>query len=74
MASYALLQAFGGARFDAVDGVLHLEPGIQGDYRCFLATATGYGTVGVSDGKPFVQVVAGTIPYKTLRYQPRVLG
>jgi len=74
MASYALLEAFGGARFDAVDGVLHLEPGIQGDYRCFLATATGYGTVGVSDGKPFVQVVAGTIPFKSIRYQPRPLG
>ena len=40
----------------------------------FLATATGYGTVGVSDGKPFVQVVSGTIPFKSIRYQPRPLG
>jgi hypothetical protein len=26
MASYALIQAFSGARFDAVDGVMHLQP------------------------------------------------
>jgi uncharacterized protein (DUF608 family) len=70
MASYSLLQALGGARFDAVDGVLHLQPALRGDYRCFLATATGYGTVGVSDGKPFVQVVSGTIGVKDIRYAP----
>jgi uncharacterized protein (DUF608 family) len=68
MASYALLQALGGARFDAVDGVLHLTPAITGDFRCFLSTATGYGTVGVTDGKPFVTVVSGAIPYKEIRY------
>jgi uncharacterized protein (DUF608 family) len=70
MASYALLEAFGGARFDAVDGVLHLRPALRGDYRCFLATATGYGTVGVSDGKPFVQVVSGRIDVKDIQYTP----
>ncbi len=70
MASYALLQALGGARYDAIDGILHLEPALRGDYRCFLSTATGYGTVGVSDGKPFVQVVSGTIDVKDIRYAP----
>jgi hypothetical protein len=33
-----------GARYDAVDKLLHLEPRIAGDFRSFLATATGYGT------------------------------
>jgi hypothetical protein len=70
MASYALLQALGGARYDAIDGILHLQPSIRGDYRCFLSTATGYGTVGVSDGKPFVHVVSGTIAVKDIRYAP----
>ncbi|HEY1794159.1 MAG TPA: GH116 family glycosyl hydrolase [Opitutaceae bacterium] len=69
-ASYGLLQALGGARYDAVDSVLHLQPAVQGDFRCFLATATGYGTVGVTDGKPFVKVVSGTIPYREIRYVP----
>jgi uncharacterized protein (DUF608 family) len=70
MASYALLQALSGARYDAVDGVLHLEPPTRGDFRCFLSTATGYGTVGVTDGKPFIKAVSGTIAPKEIRYLP----
>ncbi|MFZ1057012.1 MAG: GH116 family glycosyl hydrolase, partial [Opitutaceae bacterium] len=70
MASYALLQALSGSRFDAVDGVLHLAPPLPGDFRCFISTATGYGTVGVADGKPFLNVVAGSIAVKELRYVP----
>lgn len=66
MSSYALLEAFGGARFDAVDKVLYLSPAIKGDFRCFLSTATGYGTVGIKNGHPFVEVVSGTIPYRRI--------
>jgi uncharacterized protein (DUF608 family) len=69
MSSFALLQAFSGARFDAVEKVLYLEPAIKGDFRCFFSTATGYGTVGVKDGKPFVEVVSGKIPFKEIRYK-----
>jgi uncharacterized protein (DUF608 family) len=67
MSSYALLQAFSGARFDAVDKVLYLKPPIKGDFRCFLSTATGFGTVGVKNGKPFVEIVSGQIPYKEIK-------
>jgi uncharacterized protein (DUF608 family) len=70
MASYALLQGLTGARFDAVDRVLYLEPRIAGDFRAFLCTASGYGTVGVRDGQPYVEVCQGTIPYKRIVYQP----
>lgn len=68
LSSYALLQGMSGARYDAVDKVLHLRPSIKGDFRCFLATATGYGTVGVRHGKPFVEVVSGHIPYSKIEY------
>jgi hypothetical protein len=71
MSSYALLQAFSGARFDAVDQILYLKPAIAGDFRSFLCTATGYGTVGVKDGKPFLEVVAGTIPLARIEYSAR---
>jgi len=70
MSSYALLQAYSGARFDAVERVLYLKPATRGDFRCFLSTATGYGHVGVSDGRPFVSVSAGTIPYSRIHYVP----
>jgi hypothetical protein len=68
MSSYALLQALSGARFDAVDQVLYLRPRIKGDFRSFVAVATGYGLVGVKNGAPFVEVVSGTIPYSRIEY------
>ncbi len=70
MSSYALLQALSGARYDAVEQMLYLAPQLKGDFRCFLATAGGYGTVGVRRGKPFLEVRAGSIPVKEIRYQP----
>jgi uncharacterized protein (DUF608 family) len=69
LSSYALLQALSGARYDAVDRTLHLQPAIRGDFRAFLAAATGYGTVGVRNGKPFLDVRSGTIPVDAIRYQ-----
>ena len=70
MASYGLLQSFTGARYDAVEKTLTLKPTIPGDFRSFLCTATGYGTVGVRDGEPFVEVKQGTIPYEEIAYEP----
>jgi hypothetical protein len=68
MSSYALLQAFSGARYDALAKTLYLKPVIAGDFRSFLSTATGFGTVGVRDGKPFLEVKSGTIPYEKIEY------
>jgi hypothetical protein len=66
MASYGLLQAHGGARYDAVEKTLYLKPAVAGDVRVFLSTATGYGTVGLRNGEPFVQVARGTIPVERI--------
>lgn len=66
MSSYTLLQALSGARFDAVENVLYLNPAIQGDFRCFLSTATGYGTVGIKGNRPFLEVISGTIPCRKI--------
>ena len=71
MASYSLLQALSGARYDAVDKVLYLRPAIKGDFRAFLCTATGYGTVGIRKGKPFLDVVDGTISVQRIEQQPQ---
>ncbi|MCX7886437.1 MAG: glycoside hydrolase family 116 protein, partial [Verrucomicrobiae bacterium] len=69
MSSYALLQALSGARYDAVEKVLYLRPAIKGDFRCFISTATGYGTVGVRRGKPFLEVKSGHIEVKNINLQ-----
>jgi len=71
MSSYALIGALAGVRYDAVDKVLHIEPAVGGDFRAFLSTATGYGTVGVKDGKPFVEVRNGTIPVERVDYRAK---
>jgi hypothetical protein len=71
MSSYALLQGLSGARYDAVDKVLYLRPSLPGDFRCFLSTATGYGTVGMRDGKPFVEVRSGAIEVREIKTESR---
>jgi uncharacterized protein (DUF608 family) len=74
LSSYGLLQGLSGARYDAVEKVLYLQPSIQGDFRCFLSTATGYGTVGVKEGKPFWEAAYGTMEVREIRYSPPTKG
>jgi hypothetical protein len=71
MSSYGLIQGLTGVRSDAVDRVLYVEPRLPGDFRSFLSTATGYGTVGVRSSKPFLEVRAGTIDVARIEYRPR---
>jgi uncharacterized protein (DUF608 family) len=68
MSSYALLQGLSGARYDAVSKTLCLKPAVKGDFRAFLCTGTGYGTVGVRRGKPFIEVVSGSIPVEKIEF------
>jgi uncharacterized protein (DUF608 family) len=70
LASYALLQALSGARYDAVEKVLYLAPKLKGDFRSFLSTNTGFGTVGVRNGQPFFEVKAGRIDVERMEYRP----
>jgi len=70
LSSYGLLAACSGARYDAVEKVLHLRPRLKGDFQCFLATATGYGLVGVRRGRPFVETHAGHLDIATIHYEP----
>jgi hypothetical protein len=69
MASYGLIQGMSGARYDAVERMLYVDPSNDGDFRAFLCTATGYGTVGVRDGEPFLEVAQGAIPYERIVYK-----
>jgi uncharacterized protein (DUF608 family) len=70
MSSYALLFGLTGARYDAVEKVLYLEPSVKGDFHSFFSAASGYGTVGVKDGKPFYEPKSGTLEVKDIKYTP----
>lgn len=67
MSSYGLLQGITGIRYDAVDKVLEIKPRIKGDFRSFICTETGYGTAGIQDGQPFVEIVEGEIEIDEIR-------
>ncbi len=60
MSSYGLIQGLTGVRYDAVTKTLHVNSKI-GDFRSFLSTATGFGTVEFKGGKAKVEVKSGEI-------------
>lgn len=60
MSSYGLLQALTGMRYDAVDKILYIDSKV-GDFTCFLATNTGFGTVTLRNGQVAVKTMEGTI-------------
>ncbi|MDR0699113.1 MAG: hypothetical protein LBG28_07860 [Tannerella sp.] len=64
MASYALLEGLTGVRYDAVDGILYVNSRIGDDFTSFLSTDTGFGNVGLTNGKPFIDVKYGSIDVK----------
>jgi len=64
MASYALLHAYTGVRYDAVTRTLYAK---NGNYKVFLATSTGYGFVSCRNGLVQIELVSGTIEIDTIK-------
>ena len=63
MSSYELMAGLTGVRYDAVDQTLYIDSRI-GDFTGFFSTGTGFGNVGLKDGKPFIHVKYGDIVVK----------
>jgi uncharacterized protein (DUF608 family) len=61
LSSYGLIQGLTGVRYDAVEKTLYIDSKIGNNFRSFLAAASGFGTVGLKDGKPFIEVKMGNI-------------
>jgi uncharacterized protein (DUF608 family) len=70
LASYGLIQALSGARYDAVDKVLHLTPRIAGDFSGFFAHGSAWGRIGVRNGKPFVELSEGKLAIERIDFTP----
>ncbi len=64
MSSYGLIQGLTGARYDAVDKTLYIDSRVGDNFRSFLSTATGFGTVSLKNGKPSLEVKMGRIKVK----------
>lgn len=63
MSSYALLQGLTGVRYDAVDHVMYIDSRV-GDFKSFISTDTGFGNVGLKNGKPFFNIALGELNIK----------
>ncbi len=63
MSSYGMLQGLTGVRYDAVSQEMFIDTRI-GDFTSFISTETGFGNVGLKNGKPFLETVFGEISVK----------
>ncbi|HDY90423.1 MAG TPA: hypothetical protein ENH82_20170, partial [bacterium] len=61
LSSYGLIQGLTGVRYDAVDKTLYIDSEIGSDFKSFLSTETGFGSVGLKNGKPFVDMKMGEL-------------
>jgi uncharacterized protein (DUF608 family) len=60
LASYGLINAITGIRFDAVQKHLYIDSKV-GDFTSFISTETGFGTVTLKGGRAEVKPVYGSI-------------
>ncbi|MBG0860039.1 MAG: hypothetical protein IQL11_11080 [Bacteroidales bacterium] len=63
MSSYAMLQGLTGVRYDALTQKMYIDTRV-GDFNSFISTNTGFGNIGLENGKPFLNVVYGDITVK----------
>lgn len=63
MSSYGMLQGLTGVRYDAVTQQMFINSKV-GDFTSFISTETGFGNIGMKNGKPFLETVYGEITLK----------
>ena len=61
LASYGLIQSLTGVRYDAVEKTLYIDSKIGDDFKSFLSTESGWGIVGLKNGKPYVDMKMGDL-------------
>jgi len=73
MASYGLLQGLTGLRYDAIDKTLFINSKIGDNFKAFISTETGFGTAGLKNGVPFIEVKDGHIDVKQFNVSGKLL-
>jgi hypothetical protein len=48
-------------RYDAIDKTLYIDSKIGDNFRSFLSTASGFATVGLKNGNPFIEMKVGEL-------------
>ena len=65
LSSYALLQTYTGIRFDNVTKTLYGNFH-KNNFKSFIAADSGFGNLIVTNGKPILKIVKGTIKIKKI--------
>ena len=73
LSSYGLIQGLTGVRFDAVEKTLYIDSRIGNNFRAFLASENGFGTVGLRDGNPFVEIKHGTLDIQKVSVSGKIM-
>ncbi|MCP4256476.1 MAG: hypothetical protein GY774_02990 [Planctomycetes bacterium] len=71
LSSYGLLQGLTGLRYDAIDKTLYIDSKIGDNFRSFISTESGFGTAGLKDGKPFVDIKSGELDIRQVNLSGR---
>ncbi len=61
MASYAMIQALTGVRYDAVSNTLFIDSNIGDNFDSFFSCQTGWGNIGLDKGIPYVKMASGNM-------------
>ena len=63
MASFAMLQAYSGFRYDMVRGMIGFRPVVNGDFRCFWSLGKIWGEYERSGTVQFIRVLHGSAEF-----------
>jgi len=74
LSSYGLLQGLTGLRYDAIDKTLYIDSKIGVNFRSFLSTESGFGTAGLKNGKPFVEIKSGELDIRQVKVSGRKMS
>jgi uncharacterized protein (DUF608 family) len=74
LSSFGLIQGLTGIRFDAVEKTLFIDSKIGNNFRAFLSADGGFGTVGLKDGKPFVEVKFGELKIEKISVSGKIIA
>ena len=61
-----------GVRYDAVDKTMYIDSNV-GDFKSFISTATGFGTIELKEGKPSLHVVHGKIDVREYNISGKIV-
>ncbi|KPK39933.1 MAG: hypothetical protein AMJ65_11010 [Phycisphaerae bacterium SG8_4] len=74
LSSYGLLQGLTGLRYDAVDRTLYIDSKIGENFLCFFSAETGFGTVGLKNGRPFMEIKSGQLDVRQVYVSGRKMS